>query len=214
MSRPVLIIGAGGHGRVCADVAITSGRQIVGFLDNNPALLGHKIDGVQVLGDDRCLTVHYPASTIILVNGIGSTTDLVRRRSIFERLAAMGYEFETLRHPYSSIAHSAVLGSGVQIMAGAVIQPGAFIGDNTIVNSGAVLEHDCVVGAHSHIAPGAIVCGGVTIGAECHIGAGATIIQSVAIGEAVFVAAGAVVIRAVGAGQRIAGVPAVPMERK
>ena len=36
MDKNVIIIGAGGHGKVVADTVLLSGDNIVGFLDDNP----------------------------------------------------------------------------------------------------------------------------------------------------------------------------------
>lgn len=213
MRLSILIIGAGGHGKVCVDVAHVLGLDVVGFLDNDAALLGREIDNVRVLGGDGELD-RFPPSVVVLVNGVGSTVSLGPRRATYERLAGLGYHFERMCHPHAPVARSASLGNGVQVMAGAVIQPGARIEENCIINSGAVIEHDCIVGAHSHVAPGAVVCGGVTIGAECHVGAGATIVQGISLGDGAIVAAGAVVVRSVPGGQRVAGVPAYEMGRQ
>lgn len=213
MSLPVLVIGAGGHGRVVADALRAAGRKVLGFLDAAADLEGMQIDGLPVLGGDSLLQ-GYPTSTIMLANGIGSTVSTVVRRRLYERLTACGFQFETVRHPAAVVSHSAVLSSGVQIMAGAVVQPGAVIGEDTIINTGALIDHDCVIGNHCHLAPGAVLSGAVRVGDDCHIGTAASVIQGVAIGAGATIAAGAVVVGDVAAGARMAGVPARVMEMR
>ena len=38
MSKKLVIIGASGHGKVIADIALKNGYEIVGFLDDNDAV--------------------------------------------------------------------------------------------------------------------------------------------------------------------------------
>lgn len=212
MSLPILIIGAGGHGRVLADLAFCLGRQVLGFLDRDTQLQGTMIDGIKVLGGDEGLANH-SAYAVSLVNGIGSIARSDARRDVYMRLKALGYQFEALCHPGATIGRSVIFAQGVQVMAGSIVQNGAWIGENVILNTRTIVEHDCVVGAHTHLASGAVVCGGVRIGANCHIGAGAVIVQGLAVGDGVLVAAGAVVVKDVPSGTQVAGVPARRMEQ-
>lgn len=211
MSRPVLVIGAGGHGRVVADALRAAGWKVLGFLDSAVHLHGKYVDGLPVLGGDEHLRDHLPAS-VRLANGIGSTTNTAVRRHVYERLTAAGFQFETVRHPAATIASSAVLSTGAQVMAGAVLQPGVVIGEDTIINTGALIDHDCLIGSHCHVAPGAVLSGGVRIGDGCHIGTAANVVQGVTIGAEALIAAGAVVVGDVPASARMVGVPARVME--
>ena len=68
MMRPVLIIGAGGHGKVVADVLQTMGRSIKGFLDDDPAKAGTSVLGIPVLGPDDTID-RYVTETVELANG-------------------------------------------------------------------------------------------------------------------------------------------------
>lgn len=213
MNLPVIVIGAGGHGRVVADALQMSGRIVLGFLEANLDLHGRTIDDVRVLGGEELLSNYSPES-VNFANGIGSTVSTEARRTVYERLKSGGYRFETICHPSAIIARLAQISSGVQIMAGAVIQPGAFIGENTIINTAAVVDHDCTIGQHCHIAPGVVLSGDVQVGDSCHIGTGASVIQCVGIGAGSLVAAGSMVIQDVPPNTCVAGVPARIMEIK
>lgn len=213
MSLPLLIIGAGGHGRVLADLAVGLDRQVLGFLDVDNSLHGRELDGIKVLGGDECLA-NYPADSVSLVNGLGSIAISDVRRKVYLRLRDRGYRFGILCHPGASLGRSVALGDGVQVMAGSIVQNGTRVGENSIVNSGAIVEHDCVIGAHTHLGPGATLCGGVRVGEDCHIGVGAVIVQGVSVGSGVLVAAGAVVVSDLLSGVRVAGVPARGMESR
>lgn len=204
---PLLILGAGGHGRVAASALSLAGRNVLGFLDANRDLWGTRKGELPVIGGDACLK-DFSADAVRLVNGIGSTAVPELRKAIFEKFRSQGFVFETVVHPSACVAAGVMLDEGVQVMAGAVIQDGARIGGNAIINTGAIVDHDCVIGAHSHVAPGATLSGGVTVGCCCHIGTGSVMIQSVGLGEDSLVAAGAVVTRSFPAHSFLVGVPA------
>jgi len=38
MEKKILLIGASGHGKVVADIAIKNGYEVIGFLDDNPEI--------------------------------------------------------------------------------------------------------------------------------------------------------------------------------
>lgn len=205
MSSDVVVLGAGGHARVLlgalADVTI------LGLTDGDPAKAGAMVSGIPILGADDALKA-FSVNQILLVNGVGSTGNNEKRRTLFVRFKEAGYTFLNVRHASATVAADAVLEEGVQIMAGVVLQTGCSIGENSILNTGAVVDHDCRIGRHVHIAPGAVLCGGVAVGDNAHVGAGATVIQGVRIGNDCLVGAGAVVVRDVPPGMKVAGVPA------
>lgn len=213
MKRPVLVIGAGGHGRVVADALLAAEHEVLGFLDADERKRDAKLDGLPVIGGDDALE-RYTPHTVMLANGMGSTASMTMRRDLYERLAARGFTFETVRHPSAIVARSAVLCAGAQVMAGAVIQTGAVVGEDSIINTGAVVDHDCKIGSHCHIAPGAVLSGNVTIGDGCHVGTGACVIQGTTIGAGAMIAAGAVVVADVAAQTQVAGVPARIMKKR
>lgn len=207
MSLPLIVIGAGGHAKVLLAALLCAGRSVDGLTDADAAKMGVNVLGVPVLGDDRKIREFAPG-TVRLVNGVGSVRVAALRRQVYENFRQSGYCFEQVIHPSAVVATDVVLGEGVQIMAGAVLQPGCQVGENAIINTRATVDHDCLIGRHAHISPGAVLCGNVVIGDGSHIGAGATVIQGVSIGRACMVAAGAVVLRDLPDGVTVAGVPA------
>jgi UDP-perosamine 4-acetyltransferase len=207
MAHSFLILGAGGHARVLADLLLSQNQLIAGFLDPDTSLWGTGWRGIPIIGGDEKLA-HYPAHTHDLINGVGSIGCPELRRTVFERYRKAGYKFPCLVHARATVAIDARPGEGSQIMAGAVIQTGCHIGINTVINTGAIVDHDCHIGDHVHIAPGAILSGGVRVGESTHVGTGATVIQGIKIGRNSLIAAGAVVIRDVPDGATVAGVPA------
>jgi sugar O-acyltransferase (sialic acid O-acetyltransferase NeuD family) len=209
-SRPVIVLGAGGHAKVVINALQMAGAEILGAVDPDPAIHATSILGVSVLGSDDVVLGHTP-DAVALINGVGSTAPSSRRKDLFRRFFDAGYAFAPVIHPSAVIGGDVEMADAVQIMAGVVVQPGCRIGANAIINTRASVDHDCVIGDHVHIAPGAVLGGGITIGEGSHIGAGSTVIQNVRVGESVMVAAGAVVVTDVPNGARIAGVPAREM---
>ena len=203
--RPVVIVGAGGHGRSVAEALVSAGRIVLGFVD--PAVWG-PVDGLDILGGDDWLDV---GATYVLANGLGgagATAAGGGRRRVQTHLEERGFAFARVIHPSAVISRHATIGSGAQIMAAAIIQPGAVVGHGAIVNSGAILEHGARIGDFAHCGPGSVLCGDVSLGCDGFVGAGAVIREGVILEEGVIIGAGAVVLAAgTGLGPLI-GVPA------
>jgi sugar O-acyltransferase (sialic acid O-acetyltransferase NeuD family) len=189
---PIILLGSGGHAKVVKDTLTELGVKILGITDPDPKSYGKVRIGLQVLGGDDYVTKH-STDTLKLVNGIGTIGRVIARRKVFEEFKRKGYEFLTVVHPSAILANDVILEEGVQVMAGAVIQPGVRIGRNVIINTRATIDHDCVIGDHSHIAPGATLSGNIHVGEAVHIGVGATVIQGINIGMESIVAGGAIV---------------------
>jgi sugar O-acyltransferase (sialic acid O-acetyltransferase NeuD family) len=204
---PIILIGGSGHAKVLVSTLRLQGRKLLGFVDRQHSL--PPLLGVPNLGDDSAVFFHSPAE-VRLVNGVGSVGSAELRRSIYENFRQRQYRFESVIHPSAIVAAEVEIEAeaGVQVMAGAIVQPGSFLGSNSIVNTGAGVDHDCRIGAHAHIAPGATLSGNVYVGDRAHVGTGASVIQGIRIGEGSVVGAGAVVINDVPAGATVVGVPA------
>ncbi|WP_309678419.1 sugar O-acyltransferase, partial [Polaromonas sp.] len=156
MDRQALVmIGAGGHAKVLHALALALGHNMVGVCDPQLVEQGQAHwRGIPVLGGDDALEQLDPAA-VGLVNGIGQLVGSRAREEVYTRLRQAGFHFPALVHPAAWVASSARLAQGVQIMAGAVVQPDCSIGENTIINTHASVDHDCVIGANVHMAPGA-----------------------------------------------------------
>jgi sugar O-acyltransferase (sialic acid O-acetyltransferase NeuD family) len=207
MNLPIFIVGGGGHAKVLIDMLRLRSMKILGITDTDSIRIGNDVLGISVLGNDEVLSGYAPES-LLLVNGVGSIHLPKTRMTVFEKFKERGFTFATVIHPAAVVAADVVLGEGVQIMAGAVIQPGSRIGMNTIVNTKASVDHDCLIGNHVHLSPGTTLSGGVHIGDVVHLGTGATVIQGVTIGRNSLIGAGSVVVTDVPDNAEFAGVPA------
>ncbi len=198
MKNRLLIIGAGGHGRVVADIALTTGRYIeISFLDDaNPVDFKYPILG-------KVNTAHKYIETHDIFVAIGNAN--VRKRIMKE----LNTEFVTLIHKSSVIGLDVKIGQGTVVMPGAIINAGAVVGDGVIVNTSTSIDHDCIVGDYCHVSVGSHLCGTVNVGDKTWIGAGATIVNNINICDNCMIGAGAVVVKDINESGTYIGVPAV-----
>lgn len=202
-ARPVVIYGAGGHGKVVLDALERSGRRVVGFADDDTSRAGGEHCGYPIFAGPAVEVGEDVEFIVAIGNG-------ERRRQVTARLLELGRELATAIHPSAIIGHDVEIASGAMILAGAVVNPGARIGRGVIINTGAIVDHDCRIGEYVHVAPGARLAGHVRVGDGALVGIGATVIPRVTIGAGAVVAAGAVVTADVEAGATVVGVPARP----
>lgn len=202
----VVILGAGGHGRVVLDILL-QGKILkpVGFLDNNKKLHGRRIDGLPVLGDICALSDLRRRGIQGAVVAIG---DNGVRRAMGELIEQSGLELHNAVHPSAQLAMNATLGKGVVIAAGALVCAHCQIGDYAILNTGCIVDHESMIGTSVHICPGVRLAGHVVVESGAFIGIGATIVQNVRVGFEAVVGAGAVVTADVDPMTTVVGVPA------
>lgn len=196
----VIVIGAGGHGKVIADIILQSGDEVVGFLDDHPTL-GRTVLGRPVLGT-IAEAGRYLAHGCEFVLAIGNNEI---RRSLARRLILPYY---TAVHPRAIIASEVSLGVGTVVMAGAIVNPGAVIGRHCILNSGCIVEHDNQIADYVHICPGVALAGTVSVGEATQIGVGSTVRNNVSIAAGCQLGAGTVVVKDIAKAGVYVGAPA------
>lgn len=200
-SARLVLLGAGGHGRVAADIARAMGWGSILFLD--AGFPGRTQNAVWPITGDFSAAADLRAGGAHLFVSIGSNA---ARERVFAAYA--GQDAPSLIHPSAVVSPDTEIGAGAFIAPGAVINVAARLGRGVIVNTGASVDHDCAIGDFVHVSPGARLAGGVTVGPRSWIGIGAVVREGVTIGQDVVVAAGAAVIRDVPDSARIGGVPA------
>lgn len=193
----LIIIGASGHGKVVADIAVLNGYDDIVFLDDDESL--KDCAGFLVIGKST------EASSGDVFVAVGNAVIRKRLMKLYEN-----QKQPVLIHPDAIVAHGVEIGEGSVVMAGAVINPGTKIGRGAIVNTTSSIDHDCVLGDFVHVAVGAHLCGTVSVGDETWIGAGATVSNNVNICGNCMIGAGAVVIKDIAESGIFIGVPAKP----
>ncbi len=198
MDKKIIIIGASGHGKVVADLAIKNGYEILGFLDDGKS--AGEVLGFPILGKvERVLEY---GKTCEFVIAIGNNAI---RKKIAESYSV---KWAKLIHPTAVIGIGAQIGEGTVVMANAVVNSGARIGKHCIINTTAVIEHDNFLEDYVHISPNAALAGTVFVGERTHIGIGAAVKNNIAITADVVVGAGAVVVKDIDEKGIYCGVPA------
>jgi sugar O-acyltransferase (sialic acid O-acetyltransferase NeuD family) len=202
----VVILGAGGHGRVVLDIIQQARKhKAVGFLDNNKALHGRRVDGLPVLGGLERLPDLKHCGVSAAVVAIG---DNGIRRAMSEAFEQNGFQLVNAVHPSAQLAGSVTVGKGVVIAAGALVCAHCQIGDYVILNTGCIVDHESMIGTAAHVCPGVRLAGHVAVESGAFLGIGATVIQDVHIGFEAVVGAGSVVVRDVDPMTTVVGVPA------
>lgn len=205
--KRVLIIGAGGHGQVVADIMVR--RKIhgymvetVGFLDDNPSLTGRQVLWLPVLGTTAALAGIAHDAVVVAIG------DNAVRRRLCESLRSSGEQLVTVIHPNAVIASDVTIGPGTTVCAGAVVNPGSVIGSCVLLNTGCSIDHHNLIGNYVHIAPGVRLGGQVVVGEGALVGIGAMVTPRLRIGAWSFIGAGLLVHHDVPDGVKVVGNPA------
>jgi UDP-N-acetylbacillosamine N-acetyltransferase len=199
----LVIIGAGGHGRVVADCATLTDRykEII-FLDDCFA--------------ERKQNFHWPIVGVVddwpnysdRADFIVAFGNNELRANTLKVLDDAGVSIANVVHPSAVVSSSVKLGKGIVVFANAVINIGSIISDGCIINTASTIDHDCSLDKCCHISPGAHVAGGVKIGALTWLGIGSSVIEYIELAECTQIGAGAVVTKPTLANTLYLGIPA------
>ncbi len=200
----LIVFGAGGHGKVVADIAIQAGWKVAGFVDDRAAPSPSASLSLPILGDRDWLCAQ-PRGTYKIALGIG---DNYVRGEVAQFLRAEGIHVATIVSPSAILSPSAIIGSGAVIMPGAIVNAMATVGEGAIINTGAIVEHDSRVGSYAHLSPNSTLGGGVEIGEFAHVAIGAIVLPLIRIGRRSILGAGSVATRAIPDDVIAFGIPA------
>lgn len=199
----LVIIGAGGHGRVVADCAqqVNTYKEII-FLDDSYKETVTSGDW-KIVGLSEDFHQHIGHADFIV--GIGN--NLIRAK-ITKKLLQANANVVSLIHPTASISPKVSVDNGVVIFANAVVNIGSHISEGCIINTGATVDHDCKLKPYVHVSPGVNIAGGVTIEQYSWLGIGSAVIEYLTVAKNTQIGAGAVVINSTQANSLYLGVPA------
>jgi sugar O-acyltransferase (sialic acid O-acetyltransferase NeuD family) len=195
----LLVLGAGGHGRVVADAALREGRwREVSATDRDAArCAGELLPRVPLSSPHQAL----PGATAVHIAIGNAQARQAEAQAVGEQRLA------TVVHPDASVSGHAQIGAGCFLAARSVIAPKARLGLSVIVNHGAVVDHDVEIGDFCHIAPNATLGGNVRVGKRVLVGAGASVLPGLSICDDVTIGAGSVVNASITVTGVYAGVP-------
>lgn len=195
----LMIVGGGGHAKSVIGAMVASGLLGDKILDDSQERWGTEVLGIPVDG---------PISTLKELDGVRAVVAIGDNRTRQAIANDWDGQWENVIHPSAYVDESCVVGKGVFIGAGAVIQPDAHIRDFAIINTGATVDHDCVIGPFAHVGPGTNLAGNVVVGVGAFLGIGCSVIPGVKIGDWARLGAGAVAIVDIPNGATAVGCPA------
>ncbi len=204
--KNLIIIGAGGMGRVFYDMARESiGYEtefiIKGYLDGNLSALDNFKNYPPVL---NTVTDYIPEKYDIFVCSIGGVT----RKKCIEEILGKDGEFYSLIHKTARIGTNVKLGKGNCIGAYTTIAADASIGDYNFIQSHTIIGHDVKIGNWNRIDSHVLCVGGITIEDEVMIHTSAVINHNVVVGSNSHIGACCFVIQDVEQGTTMFGNPA------
>jgi len=202
--KKIIIIGAGGHGKVAADIALELGYQDIAFLDddtNKQECLGFPVKGI--ISDLE----KYEQNDFFVAIGNNRL-----RKKISERLFELDYNLVSLIHPKAIIADKVRIGKGTIIMPGAIINVDSIIGKGCIINTASTIDHDNVLGKYVHVSAGCHLAGEVIVKDHTFIGIGSIVSNSLTIEHDVTIGAGSTVLDNIPANCTAVGTPCKPIK--
>ena len=210
-SQELLIVGAGGFARETASAVAAANEaapgtwKLLGFLDDNPDLVGVERAGASILGPVDSVGAWPEAKVVVCV---GNPRNYAAREALVARLALPPERYATVIHPSVCMGTGCRVGSGSVLLAQVVLTEGVRVGAHVAVMPQVVLTHDDRIDDFATIASGVRLGGGVTLERGAYVGAGALVRESTTVGAWSLVGLGSVVLKDVPAGEVWAGNPA------
>jgi sugar O-acyltransferase (sialic acid O-acetyltransferase NeuD family) len=212
MTFPIVVVGAGRHGRGSADILESQGLSVAGYVDDTRPK-GEMVSGFPVLGgfaqmrDPAFVRDH---SWFVAIG------DNETRKNLCRALADAGANFANVVHPLASVSRRATLGRGLYFGACTTVQTGAHIGDWVLFGAHVYVGVDGRIGEAAFIGHGVIISAGTSIGAGTFLGSGVTLSNNASVGIDCVVGANSLVMRSMPDDTTAYGVPArpAPLKRK
>lgn len=201
MKDKLIIIGASGHGKVVADIAIKMDKwKSIAFLDDDEAIKTCR--GLKIIGKTVDAFTYKDEADFFVALGNNATREKLQEKLLSERLSVV-----SLIHPSAVIGTDVEVGVGTVTMAGVVINSSSIIGKGCIINTSSSLDHDNVIEDYVHISPGANLAGTVRVGKGSWIGIGSVVSNNVNICSGSKLGAGAVVVKDITEPGTYVGIP-------
>lgn len=190
MKNKLIIIGAGGHGKVVLDAALKMKQwEVIHFLDDD---INKQILKFDIIGKVEDAFKYKEEYDFFVAIG-----DNKKRKLVLENLMSMKSSIVTIIHPNTSLGMNVLIGDGCFVASGVVINPFTNIGEGCILNTSCSIDHDNSIGKYAHIAPGVRLAGFVNIGENCFLGIGSVVINNIEICDDCIIGANSLVIKSI-----------------
>ena len=166
--KKLLLVGAGGFGRMVAEQAML--QYDCAFVDDGQ-VVGAEICGIPVVGGLANLPDLRKEYSLLVV-GIGSNQF---RAQVYEKAKALGYAFPNIIASSAYISPYTKLECGCVVLQNACIQNGASVGNGVLLNAGTEIHCDATVGDYALVYTNSVVRTSATVGNFARIGSNCTI---------------------------------------
>lgn len=164
----LLIVGAGGHGRCCLDIARESYDQIA-FLDDNH--INKKINDCRVIDTINNMKLYYTDYKDIFI-AIGNNK---LRKKLTDQANNIGFNIISLISRKSIVSKYASIDKGTVIFPGSVVESNSFIGRGCIITANTTINHDVVIEDYVLIYSNSVIRPYTLIGSYTRIGSSCTV---------------------------------------
>lgn len=168
----LLIIGAGGHGKVVVEAAELENKyEEISFLDDNKEI--DKIYNFPIVGEIdeyKKFKDKYKYAFVAIGNN-------KVRLKLIEELIKEGFIVPKIIHPRATVSKYSKIDAGTVVLSGAIVNVNSHIGKGCILNINSTIDHDSIIEDGVHISSGAVIRSMVKIGELSTIKAGACITQ-------------------------------------
>lgn len=205
MSKSIVILGAGGHGRDIKAIVKTAGEyEFLGFLDDDEDKLRINTEVLGPISDYTKYMGMYGRDIYYLI-GINDPKERKRIGDYMDTIHAKpGYAI----HPTAQLGYQSFYKPGLVMGPLSVLTTEVYLGRHVHLNTGASINQSSTVGDYCTLSPGARVCGDVRVGDTTYLGANSTVINLMHVGRNSILGAGAVVIDEIPDNCTAVGVPA------
>ncbi|MBD3947184.1 acetyltransferase [Nocardioides ganghwensis] len=213
MTKPIVIVGAGGFGREVIDVVDAINAQaaapeweIVGVVDDSPTEINLKHlerRGTPFLGGTE-KPFSWPEPVYYVV-GIGNPRV---RRLIADRYDAAHLKAATLVHPAVTQGFDVRIGAGSVVCAGVRLTTNISLGRHVHLNLNVTVGHDTTLEDFVSVNPLASISGDCVIEDDVLVGVAGVVLNGLTVGRGATVGGSACVVRDVTPGLVVKGVPA------
>lgn len=187
--KNLIIIGAGGHGKVCAEIAKDMGQwDEIFFLDDSYPKNKNCLD-FKIIGTTKDYHLYNKVDFFVAIG------DNKVRAEFLDILIENKLKIVTLIHPTAYISKYTKVDIGTSIHQFSIINTGSVIGKGCIINTAVIVEHENLIDNYVHLSPNVSLGGQVKIGKFSWIGICATVINNVSIVENVIIGANTLVIK-------------------
>lgn len=156
--------------------------------------VGSIVAGYEVLGtEDTLINIlrDDPSYKVFIAIGDNWTRYQVMQR-LLENFPPI--EISSAIHPCALIGKDEVIGKGVAVMAGVVINSHSIVEDFCILNTQSSIDHDCILRKFSAISPNTILGGNVIVGDFSFIAISAILLHGITVGKHVVIGAGSLLL--------------------